>query len=209
MFDASRDFANDMIDPLREAAARLGLGAPSLDPADGPTSLYVCRGTIDGFEVELGIGGRGWHEVRVRLVVVDLPRGIGIGPRPTGPGVEDYYLGVAVGAGEPPFDQHFAFFGSSGCVGEALRVAVATVPRRLVDFVAERFDPSFDLGLTASQLRLTPGEPTLLGTAAGAPRWRARCDDLVACWHHARRLVSSGLMQGVFAEAAVATTMGG
>jgi hypothetical protein len=171
-------------DLLAQAAAALGLSEPKR--VTSPMVRYTCDGKIGGLDAELGASGR-WGRVAVALEVVGLPADVQVLPRPTGRGVEDYYLGVAVDAEFDRFDAHYCIYSSKACTGDALRAAAKTVPHTLLDFAASHFDRAYDIELSATQLVVRPvWEPM-----------REPSSDLVALWRYAERFVRAGLEQQV------------
>lgn len=169
---------------LANAAAALGLGEPRL--VGSRFVRWVCTGKLCDLDAELGASGR-WGRVAVSLAVEGLLGDVRVTPRPTGRGVEDYYIGAAVDSGHARFDAHYCLYGSNACSGEALTEAAKTVPRTVLDFAADHFDPAYEVVLSANELVVQPvWEPM-----------REPSDDLVVLWRYADRLVRDGLDRAV------------
>lgn len=169
---------------LADAAAALGLGEPRL--VERRFVRWVCAGKLCDLDAELGASGR-WARVSVSLAVEGLLGDVRVTPRPTGRGAEDFYIGAAVDSGHARFDAHYCLYGSESCSGVALAEAAKTVPRTVLDFAADHFDPAYNVMLSADELVVQPvWEPM-----------REPSDDLVALWRYAERLVTDGLDRAV------------
>lgn len=195
---------------MRERAERerveqetlLGLQQAAIDleltlPERKDEGWFVCRGELHGMRATMEIAGRGMHRVAVAVTVVGLPAEVMIGPRPRGRDQEMFALGGAIETGVAEFDRNFALFGN-GVAGDALVALAQQIPRELVELVAERFDPLSRVTLTATELVVNPGWPTLAWSGPHSPRWHASQINLVHMWRSAERLVKEGVERGVF-----------
>lgn len=183
------------VEAFRVAVDEVGL-VEIAAPADS-VAVHRAAGKIHGFDAELAIGGRGWHQISVWLAVPSLPAGLWLGPRPRGRGQEDFHLGVARDSGVPRFDAHHAVFGSR----EALQAHADRIDRALLDFMTACFDPSLVIVISTTELRLSPGTPSLPWTSPTSPRWPCDSGALIRTWRAAEHLVMTGRDVGVFAPA--------
>lgn len=191
----ARAIESSLVDGLRTAAAELGLTAPAA--CDEPPAKHSSAGKLHGLSAELRVGEHGWHQVVVRVRAGSLPGELAIARR----GMEDLDLGFAGDAGEPRFDEHHALFGSRA----AIKTHAAAIDRGLLSFVADvddrhlaSGDPSCALVLTATELRVGPGEPSLPSAGVLSLRWPCGAEDLVRAWRNAERMVKTGLDRRVF-----------
>lgn len=178
---------------LRQAAIELDLSPP--EAAERGHSL--SRGTICGMPARLEIGGRGWHRVSVALTVLGLPEGVGIAPRPRGRDSEMFALGGAIEAGVAAFDQRYAIY-NGGVSREELVALSKQIPRELLRFMVECFDPLVYVRLRSKELSVDPGGPMLPWSGPESPRWRASHLDLVQRWRSVERIVKEGVERGLF-----------
>lgn len=178
---------------LRQAAIELDLTPP--EAAEHGHSL--SRGSICGTPARLEIGGRGRHRVSVALTVVGLPEGVGIAPRPRGRDSEMFALGGAIEAGVAAFDHQYAIY-NGGVSREDLVALSKQIPRDLLRFMVECFDPLVYVRLRSKELIVDPGGPMLPWSGPESPRWRASQMDLAERWRSVKRLVKEGVERGLF-----------
>ncbi len=174
----------DLHEALRCAAAELDLPAPIGN---------VAEGSIEGARARLVIGERWIYEVAVALRPLGLPSGVSIGPLPRGRAQEAFGDGSAIRLDYPPFDRHFALYGSAECHGDDLAAAVALVNPQLVAFVVENFNPLIALHLSASGLSIE----WQWGPAAEGLQPESMQFAMVTMWREAERLAKNGHARGV------------
>jgi hypothetical protein len=178
-------------DVLVEVARELELRSPVEEPRG-----WVCAGTLCDIPAELVVGPRGNRTIALTAHVKGLPEGIGIQPRPTGPGSQEIILGRALPSGDDDFDLHYMLFGAPEIVGASPRVAPA-----LLEWLADSYNPH--LRVTARSdagIWFDGGEPTITPTDPNGMRWTAAPDVILGFWHAADRVVSRGLQLGVVIE---------